>query len=130
MNNTNQPAILFLIADNDPVLARVIRNKFEKEMGWQSFIVSTYQDALETITHKKPSAVMTEIIIKDDSGKTGFDLIAEIKSQNQNIPIIVFSDLGQAEDREKAMKAGATHYFSKNDVSIVQLMDEVKKILK
>jgi two-component system repressor protein LuxO len=130
MNNTNQPAILFLIADNDPVLARVIRNKFEKEMGWQSFIVSTYQDALETITHKKPSAVMTEIIIKDDSGKTGFDLIAEIKNQNQNIPIIVFSDLGQAEDREKAMKAGATHYFSKNDVSIVQLMDEVKKILK
>lgn len=130
MSDINKNTILFLIADNDPVLSRVIRNKFEKEMGWRSFIVSTYRDALEKINNEKPSAVMTEIIIKDDSGKTGFDLITALKSQNLNIPIIVFSDLSQEEDKEKATKAGATHYFSKNETTIVQLMDEIKKIVE
>lgn len=130
MSDNKQNSILFLIADNDPVLSRVIRNKFEKEMGWQSFIVSTYQDAFEIINSKKPTAIMTEIIIRDDSGKTGFDLIKELKNQNLNIPIIVFSDLNQAEDKEKAIEAGATHYFSKNDTTIIQLMDGIKKILK
>ncbi len=126
----NKKTILFLLSDNDPVLARVIKNKFEKSAGWQSVIVSNYQDALATFDEKSPDAVMTEILLKDDSGKSGFDLIESIKQKKAGIPIIVFSELKQEEDKQKATASGATHYFVKSELSIQDLIEEITKIIK
>lgn len=121
--------ILFLIADNDPVLSRVIKNKFAKENGWQSVITNTYKDAIDMVAKQAPDIILTEIIIKDDSGKTGFDIISELRKQDKHLPIIVFSDLGQEEDKKKAMDLGASYYFSKNEISLVDLIANVKEII-
>lgn len=128
--NPNKKIFLFLINDNDPVLVRVLRNKFEKEIGWQSLITTSYNEAVRVLKEESPDAMMTEIIISDDSGKTGFDLIVEAKNSRGkfHMPIIVFSDLGQEEDKKKAMDLGATNYFAKSDISITDLIKKISEI--
>lgn len=123
--------ILFLLNDTDPVLLRVIKNKFKKDAGWESIITTNYRDALRLIAEQSLDGIMTEILINDDTGKTGFDLIAEVKknSRNSSVPIIVFTELNQDEDRQKAERLGATCYFVKTRITLNTLIEAIKAIV-
>lgn len=124
---------LFLLTDSDPVLTRVIKNKFEKAAGWQSIIATSYDMALAEFEKASPDAVIVEILIRDNSGKTGFDLIAEISKKTKNskpIPLMVFSELSQEEDKQKAKTLGATHYFVKSEITIQELITQIHLILE
>lgn len=123
-------SILFLLNDNDPLLMRVIRNKFKNDAGWESVIATSYADAIRLYEQERPHGVITEILINDDSGKTGFDLIQEIRGgKNSAIPIIVFTELRQEEDREKAERLGATSYFIKTQIALSELIEKIKEIV-
>lgn len=73
--------ILFLLNDNDQVLVRVIKNKFKKDAGWESIISSNFNEAVILFEQSKPDVVLTEIILEDEQGRTGFDFITEIKTK-------------------------------------------------
>jgi DNA-binding response OmpR family regulator len=130
--NKQMKSILFLLNDNDPVLLSVIRNKFKKEAGWESIITQSYDIALEAFDSAKPNGVMTEIILNDETGKTGFDLISEIRGREageNSIPIIVFSDLEQDEDIKKAKELGATEYYIKTNTTLNELIADIQRIV-
>lgn len=129
--STQAKKVLVLINDSDIILAKVCRNKFTKEKGWEVFISINYDKALGIIKKNKPDLLITEIIINDNKGRTGFDLLREISTSEKykDIKVIVFSDLSQEIDRKKAMDLGATRYFVKTDVSINEVIDEVGKLL-
>ena len=130
--NKKIKTILFLLNDNDPVLLSVIKNKFKKEAGWDSVITQSYVAAIEAFELERPDGIMTEIILNDDTGKTGFDLISEIRSrkdQEKDIPIIVFSDLEQEEDMGKARALGATEYFIKTNITLNKLISNIQLIV-
>lgn len=125
--------IFFLLTDSDPVLTRVIKNKFSKTSGWESVIATSYDMAIAEYEKASPDAVMIEILMRDDSGKTGFDLIAELNKRTKSskpIPLMVFSELSQEEDKQKAKALGATHYFVKSEVTIQELIQQIQAILK
>lgn len=124
--------ILFLLSDSDPVLVRVIKSKFQKEAGWESIITTNYTEALATFESQQPDALMTEILLHDESGKTGFDLIEAIRKKEgdgENIPITVFTELTQKEDRERANQAGANYYFIKSQVNLSELIRSLQSML-
>lgn len=134
INNENK-TILFLLHDHDPLLVKVIQNKLKKDAEWDSIISTNYDEAVEKFVSHKPDAVMTELtsINADGSGKTGFDLIVAIKNLDtvkKTVPIIVFSELNKLEDKQKALELGATLYFSKSEVTLLQVIEILKGILK
>lgn len=122
--------IVILLNDSDPLMARVCKNKFEKEKGWKSFITLDYNEALAEILEKKPDIVLTEILLKE-SAKNGFLLIEEIRKNKklQETQIIVFTELNQESDKQKAIKLGANQYFSKSHMTIKEVMDEITKLV-
>lgn len=122
--------ILFLLDDNDPILMRVIKSKLKKDAGWESVIATNYTDAIRLFEEKNPNGIMTEILINDETGKTGFDLIFEVrKNRHSTIPIVVFTELNQDEDRKKAESFGATSYFVKTQITLNELIEKVKEIV-
>lgn len=126
-----QKTILFLLNDTDLLLLNVIKTKFQKDVGWESVISTSYDDALKVLNEKKPNAVLTEIIINDNKGRTGFDFIKEINDSKykDQIEVMIFTELGLNEYEERAQILGVKHYFVKNKMSINELIDEIKKIL-
>ena len=123
--------ILFLLNDTDIILLSVIKNKFKKESGWESIVTTNYEDAAKAFEQEKPDSVLTEIIINDHQGRTGFDFISEIQDKkNHTTPrIIIFTELGLDEDKERAKNLGVDHYFVKSRITLNELTSEIKKII-
>jgi len=121
--------ILILLNDNDMLMARVCKNKFLKEEGWESIITDDYDLALKKISDSKPDVILTNIILKS-TGKNGFDLIKEIRS-NSNLndtKVVVFSELGQESDIQQAINLGANEYYVKSKMTIKEVIEKIKKL--
>lgn len=73
---------------------------------------------------EKPDLILLDIILPK---KDGYEVMDELKAgeETKNIPIILLTNLGGAEDVEKAFSKGATTYLVKADY---KLEDVVKKI--
>jgi len=128
----NEKKAVVLFNDADPVLARVCRAKFQKATGWEAFVSASLDEALSAITEQGPQLVITELVISDDAGRSGFDLIKgirELPGDAGKAKIVVFSDLAQDDDKDKAKELGADAYFVKNEVSIQNLIGEIQKML-
>lgn len=124
--------VLIVLNDSDPLLARVCKNKFETQDGWMPEISSDYDSALEKIKSTKPNLLITEIILNDSQSRTGFDLISEIRKEEglNETKILVFSDLSQESDKEKAKELGADYYFVKSETTILGIIEAIKEVLK
>jgi DNA-binding NarL/FixJ family response regulator len=129
MENTNKK-IVILLNDNDALMSLVCKKKFQKEEGWDSIITNNYDEAINKIKEIRPDIVLTNIILKSTE-KNGFDLISEIRSSKDldKINIVVFTELGQDSDIEKAKMLGANEYYIKSQITIRDLIDKVKNIL-
>lgn len=127
---TSNKKILILLSDNDLLMARVCKNKFQKEQGWESVITNDYDTALKQIKEFRPNLILTNIILKT-TDKTGFDLISEIRSDKtfDDTLIVVFSELGQDTDINKAKSLGANEYYVKNKMTIKEVIDSIKKLV-
>jgi DNA-binding response OmpR family regulator len=61
-------------------------------------------------------------------GASGFGLCEEIRQRDKKTPIIIFSGLGYAADREAGMLAGANVYLVKPETS--EIVSIAKRLLK
>jgi CheY-like chemotaxis protein len=61
----------------------------------------------------------------------GFQVIKEVRSvlNNKDIKILIFSNLSQKEDQDKAMKLGADGFIIKSDYSPTDLVKEVSRMI-
>lgn len=62
----------------------------------------------------------------------GFDVLKELKTkvETKSIPVIILSNLGQDQDKEKAMSLGAIDYFVKSSTDLSLLTQKIEKTLK
>lgn len=125
--------ILLLLNDTDPVLTRVMRNKYKHETGWDSVITDSVDKALELFAKNKPDIVITEIILKYSEGRSGFDFIEMMRNEEESIEtskplIVVLTELSQEEDKQKAKSLGVDHYYVKSEISIFNFIEEIKSI--
>lgn len=122
----NMAVILF--NDSDPVFNRVVKLKFQRELNWDVKVTSSYDEAYNEFLATRPELFMTEIVLNDPEGRTGFDLIKALKDKGLK-KTVVLSTLGQESDKKLAKELGVDHYFVKSEISLLQLLEELKLIL-
>ncbi len=116
-----------LLVEDEPLLANLLKQRLEKE----NFIVNLAQDgeeALKFLKNQKPDLILLDIILPKISG---FELMEKLKSapEIQKAPIIIISNLGQEKDVTKGYSLGAIEYFIKAQVSIEELVSQIKSFL-
>jgi CheY-like chemotaxis protein len=57
----------------------------------------------------------------------GFTFMEQLKKKS---PIIILSNLGQEEDKERAKQLGAVDYFVKSNTPIVEIIKKVQSSIK
>ncbi|MBZ1356576.1 MAG: response regulator [Candidatus Nealsonbacteria bacterium] len=57
-------------------------------------------------------------------------MLREIKKDYPDLPIIIFSELGQESDIEEAQSIRVSDYFIKSKSTVDQVVERSKKILK
>ena len=118
---------LILIAEDENALSGVLQSKLARH----GFVVETAADgveALEKIRMTRPQLVLLDLIMPN---KNGFQVLEEVKADPElkDIRIVVFSNLNQEEDRERAKKMGAIDFLVKSDLGINEVVGKVNAFL-
>ncbi len=123
MESSNQTKIL--IVDDDKFLLDMYAIKF-KEQGFDTEVAFNAVEALEKIDKGLvPAICLADVIMP---GMNGFELVAEFRKRASltGATIVILSNLGQKEDIEKGLSAGADGYIIKASATPSEV---VKKVL-
>ena len=116
-----------LLVEDDVFLASIYQKKFEME-GFKIAAVDNGDKVLPEAKRKKPDIILLDILLPK---RDGFSVLALLKADNElkDIPVIMLTNLGQKDDVDKALAAGATDYLIKAHFKPSEIVEKVKKIL-
>jgi len=121
----SQPKRILIVEDEKP-LARALELKLLNS-GFRPRIAVDGQEALDYLKKEKFDLILLDLVMPNISG---FDVLEKMLAEKNKTPVIVTSNLGQEEDLKKVEKFGIKKYFIKSDVSIVDIINYIKDILK
>ncbi len=117
--------VSILIVEDEKPLAHALEMKLKNE-GYDVTTATNGEDALVTMKKSRFGLVLLDLIMPH---MDGFGVLTEMKDRKIKIPVIVLSNLGQDEDREKAKQLGAIDYFVKSNTPIAEIVARVKQVI-
>jgi len=116
-----------LIVEDERPLAHALELKFQHE-GFDTTVCVNGKDALEEALKNKYDMILLDLIMP---AKDGFQALKELKADPElkDIKVVVLSNLGQEEDKRRAMEAGALGYIVKANVSFREIINQVRRHL-
>lgn len=117
-----------LIVEDDEFLRSLNAKRLEGE-GFEVMVAVDGNEALTKLAETKPDLIFLDLLLPNVDG---FEVLTKIKQDDslKNIPVIVFSNLGQPEDIEKAKKLGANDFMVKANFTLDDVIGKIKEVLK
>ena len=115
-----------LIVEDDSFLASAYKSKLTNS-GYEVTVASNGKEALSSVLLKKPDVVLLDLVMPE---MDGFETLKQLRANPkwEKIPIIVATNLGQDEDKEKAKKLGANDFIEKSHTPLAQIIEAIEKI--
>ena len=116
-----------LIIEDDKFLRELIAQKVLKE-GYLVVEAVDGEDGAKKAKEEVPNLILLDLILP---GIDGFEVLAKVKEDptTAQIPVIIFSNLGQKDDVEKGLKLGAVDYLIKAHFTPGEIIEKIKKII-
>ncbi len=112
-----------LIVEDDEFLRSLTAKRLEKE-NYEIITAVDGESALTIAADTKPDMILLDLLLP---GLNGFQVLEKIKADDglKSIPIIVFSNLGQKEDIEKAKNLGANDFLIKANFTLDDVVEKI-----
>ncbi len=116
-----------IIVEDDPMIMEIYHKKFS-DSGFEVLTANGGEGALSLAEKEKTDAILLDLIMPK---MDGFEVVKKLREGicGPETKIIIFSNLSQREDRDKAMKLGADGFIIKSDYSPTELVKEVERLL-
>lgn len=114
-----------LIAEDEKPIANALKLKLSSA-GYQVEVAYDGAIAIERLTQEHFDLMLLDLIMP---GKNGFEVLNELNTLNLKIPVIITSNLGQPEDKEKAKSLGAIEFVVKSDTPLADIVNLVNNVL-
>lgn len=115
-----------LIVEDERPLAHALELKLKRE-GFDTTVCLTGPDGMKEAVTGKYDIILLDIIMPE---LDGFALLQEMVKRKVKTPVLVLSNLGLDEDREKAKGLGAIDYFVKANTPIANIVKRVEAALQ
>ena len=118
--------IKILIADDHPIVRRGLKQIVQDEKDMK--VVSEAENSDEVLTVLQEHQI--DLLLLDISmpGKSGLDLLVDLKSQYPNLPILVLSALPEESYAKRVIRMGALGYIHKESASDL-LVPAIRRVL-
>lgn len=118
---------IILVVEDEPIV-KIVEERFSKK----GFIVDVARDgveAVERIHHLKPDLILLDILLPR---MNGFQFLKVLRDDPgfKDIPVIIFSNLGNSNELEKLREFSVIDYIIKANVTIHELVERVSEYLK
>ena len=119
--------VYVLLVEDDVFLAGIYQKKFEME-GYKISIAENGEKGLADAKKKKPDIILLDILLPK---MDGFTVLKNLKADasTKDKPVILLTNLGQKDDVEKGLEAGASDYLIKAHFKPSEIVEKVKKVL-
>jgi DNA-binding response OmpR family regulator len=114
-----------LLIEDDALIQKTVALKLKKE-GFEVICCNDGREGTEKLATESPDIVLTDLMLPYVSG---LEIITVVKAKDKNIPVIVFSTMGQEHIVEEAFNLGADDYVTK-PFSLTELTIRIKRQLK
>lgn len=123
-----ESAIKILIIEDDNFLAGMYAEKFQRE-EWEVLIASEGASGLKLAKKELPNVILLDILLPK---KDGFVVLEELKAEKKTkeIPVLLLTNLGQKNDVERGLAAGAAGYLIKAHFMPSEVIEKVKQLVK
>jgi DNA-binding response OmpR family regulator len=115
-----------LIAEDEKPMAKALELKLTKE-GFNVSVAYDGEEALNLIAKKKFDLMLLDIMMPKVDG---FSVLTKLNEEKLKLPVIVSSNLSQVEDIERAKSLGAVDFLVKSNVTLAEIIQKIKAILK
>jgi len=115
-----------LIADDERALAGALSLKLNHE-GFESVVAFNGREAMDHLEKDKFDLLILDLVMPQ---LDGFGVLAELKTKGIKMPVLVASNLSQAEDITKAKELGAFDFFIKSDTPVSVIVQKIKDHFK
>lgn len=121
------PRATVLIIEDDMFLLELLEKKFVQE-GYRVMRAMDAEQARRVLAGEKVAVILLDIVLP---GIDGFTFLAELKSDEAHkaIPVIIISNLGQKEEVERGLGAGAADYTIKAHTTPKEIVEKVERVL-
>jgi two-component system, NarL family, invasion response regulator UvrY len=118
--------IKILIADDHSIVREGLKYML---MGFPEMVVAGEAANGQEVLDLLRTGEAWDVVVLDISmpGKTGLEILQEIKQQNPRLPVLILSMHPEEQFAIRCLKAGASGYVGKQSVS-VQLVEAIRKV--
>lgn len=116
------------VVEDDPFLSKAFLLKLSNA-GFEVVSIKDGQEAMDIIKKENPNLILLDLMLPR---RSGFEILTDIKADSKlkEIPVLILSNLGQEEEREKGMKLGAKEYLVKTDIKLEEVVEKINNYLK
>ena len=137
MVNIKESDINIYIVDDDELLSKILRTKFEQSGDFKIISFTTGEDFLEYFIKTQFIKRQIHIVILDylfksnynPDAKSGIDILKTIREINKEVEVIMLSGLDDVDIATLAIKNGAVSFVKKNENSFLRIQNNVKFII-
>jgi len=115
-----------LIIEDERSAAKALEMKM-RSRGYTATQASNGQEGVDILRNEKFDLIFCDLMMPF---KDGFEVLRFMQRHGITTPVIITSNLGQTEDREKAIHLGAADYFVKSDMSLDEIADRTIERLR
>jgi two-component system alkaline phosphatase synthesis response regulator PhoP len=115
-----------LVVDDEKPLAKALEMKLTMA-GFEVVTAFDGEEGLKKYEEGKYDMILIDLMMPK---KDGFSVLEDLKNKGNMVPVYVLSNLSQENDMKRVKDLGATGYFVKSDTPIIDIVQEVSKILQ
>ena len=116
-----------LVVEDDTPLLQAYELMFEKA-GAKIRIAHDGPEAVAMLEGEPPAVVLLDILLP---GMNGLDVLESMRRNERwkDVPVIVLSNLGQAQDIERSRELGVKYFIVKANTKLSEVIERVKEFL-
>ncbi|MFO7728235.1 MAG: response regulator [Desulfonatronovibrio sp.] len=113
-----------ILVVDDELHIRMLYQEELESLGYKTVTSDGSEDILPLIDREKPDLIVLDIKLGLD--KSGLDLLQEIRSQDQDVPVILCTAY---DSFQHDLKSIAADYYVVKSVDLSDLINKVRKVL-
>lgn len=116
-----------LLVEDDSLIVKIYSTRLKAD-GFEVVSADNGEDGLAIATKEIPDFILLDVMMPK---MDGFNVLQQLRANPAlaNTPIIVYSNLAQESEMQKAKDLGATEFIVKANISPTELVGKIKSYL-
>ena len=120
-NKSETPPKKVLVVEDEELIAKPLSMKL-KLSGFGVKNAYNGEEALDILAKEKFDLIILDLMMPKVDG---FGVLTELKNWGDKTPVVVATNLNQAEDVSRVFELGVTNYYVKSDTTLDQIVEHV-----